>query len=199
MALRQSSLVVVVEVAEQERDRDRLGVASADILDDASDFAVRERRHDVAGPRDTLVHLEPVVALDEWIGTSLAEVVEDRSRAVAVRHHVAEALRRDQDDGAGPTGEHRVRGDGRPVEDQRHLGGIDPGADEGLDAVEQARGRLARHRRHFRDHGAAVAVRRDRVGERAADVDPDRPASNHESQRASPLSGAAARPPPRRS
>jgi hypothetical protein len=125
---------------------------------------------DLAGLVDPLADLEPVAAPDVRRGVVGVGVPEVVAGAAADLDHVAEALRRHHRRGRQPARDERVRGDGRAVAEERHVGEVDAGL---RDTAQHAVDRVGR-RGHLRDVQHAVArVEHADVGERPADVHRD--------------------------
>ena len=112
-SVRDRGLVLGVQVAVDEADRDGIG-------------AFRHRRrgslhvadqHRAVG-RESLGELEASIAIDEWRGAVHVRVVEARTVLAADLDDIGEARRRVQRDGRDVAFEQRVGGDGRAVREE---------------------------------------------------------------------------------
>ena len=170
-------LVRRVDVRVDQRDGERLDARLDEVADDLLDLRLVDRDDDVPARVQPLDRLARVGERRRRVGLDHDDPARQRPRRLGAGQveDLAEALRRDQPDARALRLEHRVRRDGRAVEDVLELADADARlVADPADAREDALGRVVRRRRRLdAELGAAVALgHEEEVGERAADVDP---------------------------
>jgi hypothetical protein len=165
-------LVRRVAEGEQQADRDRLHAGARQPPRRALDARLVELPDHAVGPHP-LVDLHAQPPLHDRRRRRLVQPVEARPRLAAEEEQVAEALGGDERRARQAALQQRVRGHRRAVHEVGHVAGRDAGALE-----HRARGRdhallLPARAQHLRGHHP-VGGDEHGVGERAADVDPQR-------------------------
>ena len=171
------AFVRAVDVRVQQPDGDRGDAALADRRDGRVDGRGVERHDDAAVVRAPLAHDEPVLAPRQRLGPRDVEVVDRAAVLPPDLEHVAKPFGRDERDARQlemHLPEQRVRRDGAGVRDERDLVRSDF-LQQRAQRVEQAFLGRARRRRHLVPNQPPVIGKRDEIGKRPADVDPDAP------------------------
>ena len=166
------ALVPAIEVAVDQRDRDRLDPLLAERGGERVEVEAVEEAHHLAVRREPLRHLEAAIAGNKRGGTLPLGVEEpaDEPPPFPDLEDIAEAFGGDEP-GPGPLAfEEGIGGDGRAVNERADRPGRDP---ERGERVEHPPPLLARNRGHLRGMKGAVLAVRDEVGERPADVHAD--------------------------
>ena len=168
----EQTLVRRVGVGVKQRHRHRLWLRAGESVDERVSGVAFERAQ-WAVRSHPLGYAEPQLLGYERRRCRLAKSVQMRTVLAAELDHVGEAFRSQQRGARGAALQQRVRRDRHPVGEALHLCSARCGSREHQGDRLQHRLRLPRRRR--RDlrgvHGGAC-VDQDRVGERAADVDP---------------------------
>ena len=111
------SLVHVVGIGVEERDRDRLDLVSLDLRDGCANALLVEVAPALAARAEPLLHFVAAAAGNERRRQLVLDVVEHRDPEPAHFEHVAKAFRRHERRAGAVALEDRVRGDGRGVDD----------------------------------------------------------------------------------
>ena len=169
--------MLAADVRVDERHRERLDTRADEVADDRLDLCLVDRDDGVTLGVHALGCLARVRERRGRVRLDHDDPAREGAGGLGPRQvqDLLEALGRDQPD-AGTLGlEHRVRRDGRPVQDVLELGDLDPRlvANAG-DAVENAFGRVARRRRglHTVLRAAGFVADEKEIGEGSPDVDP---------------------------
>ena len=139
------------------------------------------------------------MARHQRLGRRLPEIVAIVLEPLAHLQDVAVPFGRQEPDAGALALEQRIGGDGRTVDDALGLNEQRVEADaehrrQALEAIHDAQRRIGRSGRRLGERDAASGVKRDQVGEGAADVDAD-PVHGGGSSRPPPSSPSKTEPP----
>ncbi len=171
------SLVLRVEEAEQERDRNGIGARRFHCRDQSIDLVFSERRHDRRVGPDAFRNLEPAPARNEHRRRVLEQVVEIRARRAPQLKHIAETTRCNQGCPRAGLFEDGVGHDGGRVGQEPDLGrGHRVAIHRQLEGAQHAFREVIGCGRDLRHADAAAGIfDQGNVGESPADIDPDPP------------------------
>ena len=171
--LADAPLVLGVHVGVQQADGDRLDVLPSQDRGGVAHGRVVERSEHLALRAESLADHDRPVARHERLRLLELRVVEGRPHLARDLEQVAEPVGRHEAAPGDLPLDDRVRGDGRRVDDERHVAHGDATLREGTarGLHEPLRG-VGGRRQHLRDrHLARPLVDEGRVGERPSDVD----------------------------
>ena len=162
----------------QIADRDRLDALALEHGDRSFERGWVERRVDAAVGTDPLTYRQAQPARHELLGRRHAEVVAVVLQPLAHLDDIAVAFGGEETEPCALVFEERIRRDGRAVDDAlgvaKQRGAVDPEAAGQLrKAFEHAKRGILRGRRDFGERRQTALVDRDKIGEGAADIDPD--------------------------
>ena len=170
-----TALVLVVEIAEQEGDRDRLGVVRSQALHEFRDLGVVEGGDHPPGRVDSLRHLIAELPRDEFARPPGREAVDLRTIGLAIAEHVAEAAGRDERRPAQVPRERGVGGHRGAVAHQRDVGELHSEILQRGDGVAETLRRVQGRRRDLGLEDVTARAARDGIGEGATGIDADGP------------------------
>ena len=166
---RDRALVRVVDVAVEQRHRDRLHVLVAQCCGQRIEIEAVQRPHHRAVRRDALGHLQPAVPGNERSGPSPLGVEQpsDQAASLADLEQIAKAFGSHQTGRRTLALQQRIGRDRRPVHERLDRCRLHPERGEG---IEDASPLLARQRRHLGRMQGAVRAVGNEVGECSADI-----------------------------
>ena len=173
-----AALVLGIDVAVDEADRDRLDAVGLQLGQRLIDVVERERRLDLAVIENALTHFEPPCAWHE-VGRVVEEQIVKVGAVVAPGaadfQDVAEALGGQERGLRALALDHHVGRDRSAVADEADVAGRGLAQlENALEAVKRADRRVARGRGHLGGpHLPGRVIEQDDVGERSANVDTD--------------------------
>ncbi len=163
-----AQLVVGIEKAEQQGDRDRAESLVTGASGGGADGFLVERRTLLAAPVEASRDLNAVRERNERRRLPVVEVVEARTVSAGDVVHVARALGGKQEHLLAPTLQECVQADGGSVNGEGDRGGrVDHLSEPGEDPFRQV---MRRGRRLARGVRSVILVVRDDIGERPPDV-----------------------------
>ena len=173
-------LVLVVQEAVEERDRDRFHVFGLEGGQRGIDILGNERRVLAAVRIDATADATSQVAWNQHGGKGLAMVPLILPEAAPDLERVAKSLGREQTDLRALSLDHPVGRDRRTVDEEgavpKYI--LDRAVEiacQPLECSKNALARVCRNRGHFDDVADGPTVGQDKIGERATDVDADAP------------------------
>ena len=168
-------LVCGIAIGVEEADGDRLDTLPTELAGRVTDLLLRESRNDLPVAVDALGNFETVASLNERLGKCKEQIVDVVALLGAHLQKVAEALRRDETELCSLALDDGVCDQRRSVDDLADVGQGQPRIPgDGVETVESTDGRVFGCRQSLVEADvAALGVRKDEVGERAANIESD--------------------------
>ncbi len=175
--LAEQSLVLGMRVGMQQRDGDGLGLGCGNLAHERARSVGVELAQRPVGCH-ALGRCEAQLGGHERGGRRVAQAIQVRARLARELEHVGEAVGGDQRGACGMPLQQRVGGDGHAVREAAHIRRLRACAlEHQRDGVEHGRGLLSGRGGDLRGVDGAIAPNEHRVGEGAADIDPEEHAS----------------------
>ena len=170
--LRDATLVLVVGIAVDERDRDRLDTVPEEPVERVANARFVERLKDAAGVLDPFGNLDAVDPGGKRLWLLPLEVIEAGHAKTPDLEDVAEPGGGDEARPDAPLLQDRIRGDGSAVDDLFDLSSGDPDARQGdFEALRNTAAVVVRGRRNLDGKSMPRVSEEDEIGERPADID----------------------------
>ncbi|MCZ7560699.1 MAG: hypothetical protein M5U30_12065 [Burkholderiaceae bacterium] len=161
----------IVDMAEQQRDRDCFRIERGDGLRDAHRRLLGQRGHHVASRVDPLRYLDDARSRHQRRRAALHQRVGIRAALAADLQYIPEAVGDCKRHPRTRTGQPCIRGDGEPVHKAVDRGRLDAGpGDQAADARTDCVRRTRRAEHLVGEALAGRAHRQDEIGERPADI-----------------------------